>query len=455
MKSSRWILFFGALGGLLYGVDQGVISGVLLFIENDIPLTSFMAGLVVSSLLFGAIIGSAGAGWLSDRIGRRKAISIIAVLFIIGSIASALAPDAFTLIIARIINGLGVGGSMAIIPVYLAELAPTHMRGKLTALYQLMLTIGILVSYVSNHLLAPFEAWRWMLAVSAIPGVIILAGIIFMPESPRWLLRKNQEGKARNIMELFHKTDDIENEIKAIKQVENENSDSESASTILKSKWMRPMLIVAILVGVFQQIVGINAVIYYAPTIFTQAGMENSASTLGTMGIGLVNVLMTVVAIMTVDKLGRKKLLNIGSIAMSVSLIVLSLILFTSGLNASTAWFTVIFLGIYVMGFAVSWGAVTWVIIPELFPLKARGAGTGIAIMGMSAANLIVTLVFPMLLDSIGIAWLFTIFAIIGIGSLGFVSAFVPETKGRSLEDIENDLRKDSVPISESLTADK
>ncbi|AXI07761.1 MFS transporter [Oceanobacillus zhaokaii] len=443
MKSRRWILLFGALGGLLYGVDQGVISGVLLFIENDIPLTSLMEGVVVSSLLLGAIIGSAGSGWLSDRIGRRKTIAIISILFIIGSIGSAVAPDALTLIIARIINGLGVGGSMAIIPVYLAELAPTPMRGKVTALYQLMLTTGILISYLSNHLLAPFEAWRWMLAVSTIPGVLMLGGIIFMPESPRWLLRQNQEIKAREVLGLLRKPNEIDNEVKAVKQIDRENN--ESVITILKSKWMRSTLIIGILIGVFQQIVGINAVIYYAPTIFTEAGMENTASTLGTMGIGLVNVLMTVAAIMTVDKLGRKKLLKIGSVAMSASLIVLSLILFTSGLNASTVWLTVIFLGIYVMSFAVSWGAVTWVIIPELFPLKARGAGMGIAIMGMSAANLIVTLVFPMLLDSIGIAWMFTIFATIAAMSFIFVSFFVPETKGRSLEDIEKDLRKSRI----------
>ncbi|GAB3063515.1 sugar porter family MFS transporter [Virgibacillus ainsalahensis] len=438
-KSGIWILFFGALGGLLYGFDQGVISGVLLFIENDFPLSSFMEGVVVSSLLLGAIFGSASAGWLSDKIGRRKAIAIIAILFIVGSLGSALAPGVTTLIIARIINGLGVGGSMAIIPVYMSELAPTHMRGKLTALYQLMLTVGILTSYFSNHLLAPMEAWRWMLAVSALPGIAILIGLIFMPESPRWLLRRNEESKAKEVMQLFREPKEINEEIRAIKQIEQ--GENKNALGVLKSKWVRPMLIVAVLVGVFQQIVGINAVIYYAPTIFRSAGLEDAASTLGTMGIGVVNVLMTVVAIMTVDKLGRKKLLNIGGIGMSVSLIILSSILFTAGLNDSTAWLTVVMLAIYVMSFAVSWGAVAWVLIPELFPLKARGAGTGVAIMGMSAANLVVTLVFPMLLDVIGIAWMFVIFAVIGLTSIGFVSLFVPETKGRSLEEIENDLR--------------
>lgn len=441
IKSSRWILFFGALGGLLYGFDQGVISGVLLFIHDDFPMSSFMEGVVVSSLLFGAIIGSAGAGWLADKIGRRKAIAIIALLFIVGSIGSAVALGVPTLILARIINGIGVGGSMAIVPVYMAELAPTHIRGKLTALYQLALTSGILASYFSNHLLAPMEAWRWMLAVSAVPGILILAGLIFMPESPRWLLRRNEVVKAREVMKLFRNPTEVEAEIKAVQQVDREEDVGETAFSILKMKWVRPMLIIAVMVGVFQQIVGINAVIYYAPTIFASAGMENAASTLGTMGIGVANVLMTIVAIMTVDKLGRKKLLNIGGLGMSVSLIVLSSILFTVGLNDTTAWLTVAFLALYVMSFAVSWGAVAWVIIPELFPLKARGAGTGLAIMGMSSANLVVTLVFPMLLDLVGIAWMFTAFAVIAAASVGFVKFFVPETKGRSLEQIETDMR--------------
>jgi len=443
LKSGRGILFFGALGGLLYGFDQGVISGVLLFIQNDIPMSSFMEGVVVSSLLLGAVFGAAGAGGLADKIGRRKSIAIIAILFIVGSIGSAYAPEVYTLIVARVINGLGVGGSMAIVPVYLSELAPTRMRGTVTALYQLALTSGIVFAYLSNHLLAPFEAWREMLLVSALPGVLILIGIFFMPESPRWLLRNEQEIKAREVMAIFRKPSELEKEIEDIKQIEA--TDNETSFTTIKSKWIRPMLIIAISVAVFQQIVGINAVIYYAPSIFVEAGLENTASTLGTLGIGIMNVLMTIVAILTVDKLGRRNLLKTGSIAMAVSLLALSFMLMAFDLSGGLAWVTVILTAVYVMSFAFSWGAVTWVIIPELLPLKARGAGTGIAIMAMSAANLVVTLIFPVLLDYLGITWIFIIFAVFSILSFVFVTLFLPETKERSLEDIEKELRHKAI----------
>src|SRR5699024_9204486 len=183
-------------------------------------MSSFMEGVVVSSLLLGAVFGAAGAGGLADKIGRRKSIAIIAILFIVGSIGSAYAPEVYTLIVARVINGLGVGGSMAIVPVYLSELAPTRMRGTVTALYQLALTSGIVFAYLSNHLLAPFEAWREMLLVSALPGVLILIGIFFMPESPRWLLRNEQEIKAREVMAIFRKPSELEKEIEDIKQIE-------------------------------------------------------------------------------------------------------------------------------------------------------------------------------------------------------------------------------------------
>lgn len=439
LKSHQLIFFFGALGGLLFGFDQGVISGVLLFIRNDIPLTNVMEGIVVSCLLFGAIIGAASGGWISDKLGRRKAIALVAIIFILGTIGSALSVNASSLITARIINGLGVGGSMAIIPVYLAELAPTRMRGSLTALNQLMITIGVLIAYISNYFLTPFEAWRWMLAVCSIPGIIIIIGIIYMPESPRWLLQNRKESQARKIMSLVRSEGEIETELKDIKKINNESN--ESAYKIIKSKWIRPSLIIAILLGIFQQIVGINAVLYYAPSIFAKSGMGNYASTLGTVGIGVVNVVMTVVAILTIDKLGRKKLLCIGSIAMSISLIFLSIILITLGLKPSTSLLVLLFLSIYVMSFAVSWGAVVWVLLPELFPLKARGVGTGISTMFINFSNLVVTLLFPILLSSVGIGPIFITFTIICIISLIFVLMFVPETTGRSLEEIENDIK--------------
>ncbi|MFC0522901.1 sugar porter family MFS transporter [Pontibacillus salicampi] len=436
--SKGWIFFFGALGGLLYGYDTGVISGALLFISNDIPLSNFLEGVVVSSLLVGAIVGAGMSGYVSDRFGRRRVVFVIALIYLIGSLILAFAPNAAILITGRIILGLAVGGSTAIVPVYLSEMAPTNSRGALASLNQLMITIGIVLAYLVNYAFSPIEGWRWMVGLAAVPAIVLMIGVLFMPESPRWLLKHNRENEARKIMALTRKQEEIEDEIEQMNKMENEQ---ESTWEVLKSKWVRPMLIVGSGIAIFQQLIGINAVIYYAPTIFTKAGLGDSASILGTVGIGTLNVLMTLVAIATIDKLGRKKLLLIGNAGMVTSLAVLATILFTAQLTTTIAWLTVVFLGIFIIFFSATWGPVVWVMLPELFPLKARGAATGFTTLLLSLANLIVSLTFPILLGAIGTAWVFVIFAIIGVIAFLFVLRFVPETKGRSLEDIERDLR--------------
>ncbi len=276
-----------------------------------------------------------------------------------------------------------------------------------------------------------------MLGLATVPAFALLVGIAFMPESPRWLIQKKREDEARDVMKLTRDESEIEPEIEKIKETEK---NQESVFSILKSSWLRPMLIAGIGVAIFQQVIGINAIIYYAPTIFSSAGLGNSASILGTLGIGIMNVLMTLVAIFTIDKLGRKKLMLWGNVGMTISLIVLAAVIF-SGLSASNAWITVIFLGVFIIFFAATWGPAVWVILPELFPLKARGAATGLATLLLSAANLVVSLFFPVVLAAIGTGWVFTIFAIIGVLAFIFVLKFVPETKGRSLEDIEKDMR--------------
>ncbi|MFC7395455.1 sugar porter family MFS transporter [Scopulibacillus cellulosilyticus] len=433
------IYFFGALGGMLYGYDTGVISGALLFIQKDIPLNSFMQGFVVSALLIGAIVGAGLSGPLSDQWGRRRVVLLISIVYIIGALGASFSPNATMLVISRIVIGLAVGGSTALVPVYLAEMAPTNIRGSLGSLNQLMITIGILVAYIINYAFTPIDGWRWMLGLAVVPAVGLLIGVAFMPESPRWLLKKNRENEAREVMKLTREDNEIESEILEIKEAEK---DQESAWSLLKSRWVRPMLIVGIVLAIFQQIIGINAIIYYAPTIFNHAGLGSSASILGTVGIGVVNVLLTLVAIAVIDKLGRKKLMLWGNVGMVISLVVIACILASAGLSASTAWVTVIFLGLFIVFFAATWGPAVWVILPELFPLKARGAGTGITTLFLSLGNLVVSFLFPILLDAIGIVPLFFIFAVIGVLAFIFVAIFVPETKGRSLEEIEQDLRK-------------
>ncbi|GGE40153.1 putative metabolite transport protein CsbC [Pullulanibacillus camelliae] len=432
------IYFFGALGGLLYGYDTGVISGALLFIKKDIPLNDFMQGFVVSALLIGAIVGSGLSGPLSDRWGRRRVVSLISIIFIIGALCAAFSTNASFLVISRIILGLAVGGSTALVPVYLSEMAPTHIRGSLASLNQLMITIGILIAYIINYIFTASEGWRWMLGLAALPAVIMLIGTAFMPESPRWLIKRNREDEARRVMAFTHATHEIDKEVDEMKETEKNQED---AWSILKSSWIRPMLIAGIGLAIFQQIIGINAVIYYAPTIFSKAGLADSSSILGTVGIGIVNVLMTFVAIAVIDKLGRKKLMLWGNVGMSLSLFILAMIIFTAGLTTTTAWLTVVFLGLFIVFFAATWGPAVWVILPELFPLKARGAGTGITTLFLSLGNLVVSFLFPVLSASLGVAWVFIIFAIIGVLAFIFVSRFVPETKGRSLEEIERDLR--------------
>lgn len=435
--NKKLIFFLGALGGLLYGYDMGVISGALLFIRDDIPLNSFTEGLVVSSMLVGAIFGSGASGPMSDRLGRRRVVFIIAIIYIVGALILAFAPSMPILVLGRLIIGLAVGGSTAIVPVYLSEMAPTEQRGSLSSLNQLMITIGILSSYLINYAFTPIEGWRWMLGLAIVPSVILLIGVAFMPESPRWLLEHRSEKAARDVMKLTFKDSEIDKEIADMKEI---NSISESTWSVLKSPWLRPTLIIGSIFALLQQIIGINAIIYYAPTIFNKAGLGNATSILGTVGIGTVNVLITIVAIMIIDKIDRKRLLVIGNIGMVASLLIMAVLIWTIGIQSS-AWIIVACLTLFIIFFGFTWGPVLWVMLPELFPMRARGAATGVAALVLSIGSLLVAQFFPILTDVLPVEQVFLIFAAIGICALIFVIKYLPETRGRSLEEIEADLR--------------
>lgn len=435
--NKKLIFFLGALGGLLYGYDMGVISGALLFIRDDIPLNSFTEGLVVSSMLVGAIFGSGASGPMSDRLGRRRVVFIIAIIYIVGALILAFAPSMPILVLGRLIIGLAVGGSTAIVPVYLSEMAPTEQRGSLSSLNQLMITIGILSSYLINYAFTPIEGWRWMLGLAIVPSVILLIGVAFMPESPRWLLEHRSEKAARDVMKLTFKDSEIDKEIADMKEI---NSISESTWNVLKSPWLRPTLIIGSIFALLQQIIGINAIIYYAPTIFNKAGLGNATSILGTVGIGTVNVLITIVAIMIIDKIDRKRLLVIGNIGMVASLLIMAVLIWTIGIQSS-AWIIVACLTLFIIFFGFTWGPVLWVMLPELFPMRARGAATGVAALVLSIGSLLVAQFFPILTDVLPVEQVFLIFAAIGICALIFVIKYLPETRGRSLEEIEADLR--------------
>ncbi|MBM0845181.1 sugar porter family MFS transporter [Staphylococcus saprophyticus] len=433
----KLIFFLGALGGLLYGYDMGVISGALLFIKDDIPLNSVTEGLVVASMLVGAIFGSGASGPLSDRLGRRRVVFVIAIVYIVGALILALAPSMPVLVIGRLVIGLAVGGSTAIVPVYLSEMAPTEQRGSLSSLNQLMITIGILSSYLINYAFTPIEGWRWMLGLAVVPSLILLIGVAFMPESPRWLLEHRSEKAARDVMKLTFKDSEIDKEIADMKEI---NSISESTWNVLKSPWLRPTLIIGCIFALLQQIIGINAIIYYAPSIFSKAGLGDATSILGTVGIGTVNVIITIVAIMIIDKIDRKRLLVIGNIGMVASLLIMAVLIWTIGIQSS-AWIIVACLTLFIIFFGFTWGPVLWVMLPELFPMRARGAATGAAALVLSIGSLLVAQFFPILTEVLPVEQVFLIFAVIGICALIFVIKYLPETRGRSLEEIEADLR--------------
>ncbi|BBK28336.1 sugar porter family MFS transporter [Staphylococcus arlettae] len=439
MKITKYLIFIlGALGGLLYGYDNGVISGALLFIDNDIPLNSFTEGLVVSSMLIGAIIGSGASGPLADKLGRRRLVLFIAIIYIIGSITLFIAPNITILVIGRLIIGLAVGGSMATVPVYLSEMAPTELRGSLGTLNQLMITIGILSAYIVNYAFADIEGWRWMLGLAVVPSIILLIGIVFMPESPRWLLEHRSEQAARDVMKItFDNNEEINSEIKEMREI---SAISESTWAVIKSPWLRPTLIIGCIFALFQQIVGINAIIFYAPTIFSKAGLGEATSILGTVGIGTINVLVTIIAVFIVDKVDRKKLLVTGNIGMVTSLIIMAVLIWTIGITSSS-WIIIICLSLFIVFFGITWGPILWVMLPEMFPTRARGAATGVATLVLNIGTLIVAQLFPILNNALSTEWVFLIFAMIGVFALAFVIKYLPETRGRSLEEIEYDLR--------------
>src|ERR671921_566030 len=319
---NKLVYLFGSLGGLLFGYDTGVISGAILFISQELRLTPFLEGLVVASLLLGAAAGAASAGPLSDRLGRRNIIIIAAILFTIGAIGAALAPNIGVLVLFRVVLGLAVGAAALIVPLYLSEIAPTEIRGAISSLNQLMITVGILLAFIVNALLADSGAWRWMLGLAVIPSLILLVGMYFMPETPRWLVSRGRENEARDVLMRSRSEQEAENEIREIKEVEREE---EGGLQELLAPWVRPALIVAIGLAVFQQIVGINTIIYYAPTTLKNVGYGDAAAIYANLIIGAVNVVMTLVAIRIIVSTGRKPLLLGGLVGMIISLTVLGL----------------------------------------------------------------------------------------------------------------------------------
>jgi MFS transporter, SP family, galactose:H+ symporter len=423
-----------ACAGLLFGFDTGAISGALLFIRPEFSLSPLQVGVVTSAALAGATAGALGGGALADRIGRRTVILVTSVLFAIGAILSALAASAAWLIVGRLIVGVAIGFASFVAPMYLSEIAPPQSRGFIVALNQLAITLGILVSYVVDYAFEPGGLWRWMLGVGVIPALILLVGMLFMPESPRWLALAGRREKALQVLRLVRPPEDA---VAELADIQNTAQAHRARLSGLLAPAVRRPLVIGVGLAILQQITGINTVIYYAPFIFQRAGMTSAAaSILATMGVGLANVVMTIIALMLLDRAGRRPLLLVGQAGMVVSLVVLS-VGFTLASGGATAAVTMTSLVAYVGFFAIGLGPVFWLMISEIYPLAIRGAAMSLATFANWSSNLLVTLLFPALIAGAGPTAAFTGFAVIGVLGFVFSLRLVPETRGRTLEEIE------------------
>lgn len=448
-----------ALSGLLFGFDTGVISGALLYVNDSFPVlkeSSFLQGLVVSGSLFGAAIGAATGGWLADAIGRKRLIFIGGLLFFVGSAGMAVSPTVNWLIVSRFVDGLGIGFASVVAPLYISEIAPPAVRGSLVTLNQIAITGGQLVSYVTNFALASVLldaglTWRVMLGTGVIPAAALLISVFFLPESPRWLVEQDEEREARSVLTKIRDGRDVDGEMSEIERmVEME----EEGLHELLEPWVRPMLIVGIGLAVLQQAVGINAMIYYAPVILEATGFSDIASLVGTIGVGLVNVSLSIVAALLLDRVGRRPLLLVGFVGMFATLSVLGGAYYFVGLSTSVGLLAVAMILLFVAFHGLSVGSIFWLMASEIFPLSIRGTAIGVCTVILWLGNFAVAQFFPMLFD-VGPAFAFWTFAIVALLGLGFTYALVPETKGRSLEEIESDLRDTAIGGDEVELADK
>ena len=428
---------FAALGGLLFGYDTGVISGAVIFIKKDFALTTFPQELVVSMVLLGATVGALTGGKFADRYGRRITLLWTSIVFIAGALICASAPSFAVLVSGRVVVGLGIGMASTTVPVYISEVSPPEARGWQVSLFQLAITIGILAAYLVDYAFAEHGAWRWMLGLAAVPGAILGVAMLFLPESPRWLARWSRPEKARAVLVRIRGTQDVELELREILG-SLVHAEEHGAWSDLLHRAVRPALIVGVGLAIFQQVTGINTVIYYAPTIIQSAGLPSaSAAILATAGIGLVNVLMTIVAMWLIDRVGRRPLLLTGIAGMIVSLGVLGFVFRSGAQNATAVRLAVITLMAYVAFFAISLGPIFWLLIAEIFPLKIRGQAEGAAAGTNWIFNLLVSITFLTLAELIGPSWTFWLYGLLAIAALLFCYYLVPETKGRSLEEIE------------------
>jgi SP family arabinose:H+ symporter-like MFS transporter len=439
MKFIYQCTLVAAIGGLLFGYDTAVVAGAIGFIQEKYQLSAAMTGWAASCALIGCMIGAMVAGGLSDKLGRRKVLMISAWAFAISSVGIMIPMGLTSFIIFRMIGGIGIGIASILSPMYISEIAPASIRGRLISIYQLGIVIGILLIYFVNAAIAGLHdhswnvesGWRWMFGSGILPSIVFIVLLLRAPESPRWLAAQNNWTGAGDILRKINGEDKAREELEAIRVSLNEK---QAAFGELLRPGLRTALIIGIVLSVFSQVTGINVIMYYAPEIFKATGDGSSSALTQTVWVGGINTLMTLVAIKYVDKLGRKKLLLIGAAGMAICLALVGLAFYQ---QATTGYWVLAGILLYISFFAISLGPLTFVVVAEIFPNQIRGRAMGVAIFFLWLSVYIVSQTFPMLLDAIGTAYTFWIYMVMSVLAFLFIWRSVPETKGKSLEEIQ------------------
>ncbi|NOX65932.1 MAG: sugar porter family MFS transporter [Chlorobi bacterium] len=447
MKNNKYVIYstvVAALGGLLFGFDTAVISGTTSWLEKVYELSSFWLGFTVTSALIGTIIGAIMIGKPADKYGRRNTLFIVAVLYFISALGSAFAWDWYSFLIFRFIGGIGVGGASVVSPMYIAEISPAKYRGRLVAVTQFNIVFGVLLAFFSNYIITELNLgaveWRWMFGVEAAPAAIFFILLFKNPLSPRWLVANDRISEAKSVIEKCGSdSDNIEEEIEAIKASLDFEHDS-LQEPLLSKKYIKPILL-AIAIAMFNQLSGINAIMYYAPHIFKMAGAGSESAMLQTVLIGGINLILTMLALSVIDNFGRKKLMIVGSIGYILSLSSVAWAFYTYGteFTETGSWIILISLLVFVASHAFGQGAVIWVFLSEIFPNKVRARGQALGTFTHWFMAAVISWTFPIIAEASG-GHTFTFYAVCMVGQLFWVIYIMPETKGVSLEQIQKKL---------------
>ena len=442
------VALIATFGGLLFGYDTGVINGALRPMAAELGLTPFTEGVATSSLVFAAAIGAMIGGRLSDGWGRRKTIIALAVLFFVGTLAVVVAPSLAVLVLGRILLGLAVGGASTVVPVFLAELAPYEIRGSLAGRNELMIVVGQLAAFVVNAIIGNTlghldGVWRIMFAISAIPAIVLFFGMLRMPESPRWLVQRGNVAEARAVLATVRSAERAEAELEELAALAEAESHQRVLGwrAVLTNKNLVRILLIGIGVGIAQQLTGINSIMYFGQTVLIESGFDESAALIANIAPGIIAVIGAIIALAMMDRLDRRKTFIIGFTLTTLShlLIGLASLLLPVG-SAARPWVILLLVVVFVGSMQTFLNVAVWVYLSEIFPLHMRGFGMGISVFMLWVTNGFLSLYFLSLVDTVGITGTFFLFAVVGAIALLFMWRWVPETRGRTLESLEEDV---------------